>query len=109
MFQSIEKLLTRADAGCQLWPHEISQATSLMFNTVYLLELSPQARGRAERSVEAVIAYANSRCVRELHALRHRDEAMRAAAHQGLATLREETRTAALTSRASTDLGLMVA
>lgn len=44
MFQIVEQLLNRADAGCQLWPHQIAHASSVMVNTVYLLELTPEER-----------------------------------------------------------------
>lgn len=89
MFQFIEQLLNRADAGCQLWPHEIAKASSLMVNTVYLLELPDLVRADTGRLIEAVLVYANSRCVRELHALRHRDEALRVAAYEALDRLRK--------------------
>lgn len=108
MFLVIEQLLNRADAGCQLWPHEIDKASSLMVNTVYLLELTDAARAAAGRSLETIIVYANSRCVRELHALRHRDEELRAAAREGLAVLRSIALSSAMSPRAAS-LGLRAA
>ena len=101
MFARIEIMLERADAGCQLWPHEIAQATQLIVNTLYFLELDFFQRAAAERSREAIISYANGRCVSELHALRHRDEALRAAAWSALEELRRCTLTASLNSRAA--------
>lgn len=101
MFARIEFMLERADTGCQLWPHEIAQATQLIVNTLYFLELDFFQRAAAERSREAIISYATSRCVSELHALRHRDEKMRQAAWQGLDDLRRSTLTASLNSRAA--------
>jgi len=108
MFGFIQTMLERADAGCQLWPHEISKATSLMFNTVYLLELKSSERSRADNALSAILAYANSRCVRELHALRHRDEVLRAAAHEGLGVLRAIIQSAPATQRVELR-GLMAA
>ena len=108
MFARIEHLLGRADDGCQLWAHEISTATSLIVNTLYLLELDYFQRATTERAREAIISYANSRCVTELHALKHRDEVLRASAWAGLEELRRVTKTAALNPRAAS-LGLKVA
>jgi hypothetical protein len=104
MFARVEMLLERADAGCQLWAHEISSIQSLIFNTIYLLDLDFFQRQAAERSRSAIIAYANSRCICELHALRHRDEALREAAYLGLDELRRVTQAAAMRPQAAFDL-----
>jgi hypothetical protein len=108
MFARVEATLERADAGCQLWAHEISTVQSLIVNTLYLLDLDFFQRRAAERAREVIIAYANSRCIAELHALRHRDEALRAAAHAALDELRAITQTASLNARAAS-LGLKTA
>lgn len=108
MFARIEYMLGRADAGCQLWAHEISTATALIVNTLYLLELDFFQRAATERARTAIIAYANSRCVAELHALKHRDEGLRQSAWTGFEELRRVTQTAALNPRAAS-LGLKVA
>ena len=100
MFARVELMLARADAGCQLWVHEIAQVQALIVNTSYLLELDFFQRRATERARTAIIAYANSRCIAELHALRHRDETLREAAWVGLEELRVTVQTARLNERA---------
>lgn len=100
MFAGVEHVLERADQGCQLWDHEVNGASALIVNTLYFLELDFFQRCAAERGREAIIAYANSRCIAALHALQPRDEVLRQAAYVGLAALRAMTATACLNSRA---------
>lgn len=101
MFARVELMLARADAGCQLWIHEVAQAQALIVNTLYLLELDFFQRRSTERAREAIIAYANSRCIAELHALRHRDEDLRHAAWSALEDLRVTVQNVRLNERAS--------
>lgn len=101
MFARVELMLTRADAGCQLWVHEVAQASALIVNTLYLLELDFFQRRATERARETIIAYANSRCIAELHALRHRDEGLREAAWASLDDLRVTVQNVRLNERAS--------
>ena len=101
MFARVEMMLARADAGCQLWVHEVAQAQALIVNTLYFLELDFFQHRATERAREAIIKYANSRCIAELHALRHRDEALREAAWSALEDLRVTVQTVRLNERAS--------
>lgn len=101
MFQAVEHLLRRADAGSMLWPYEIANASSLMVNTVYFLELTGAQGARAASAIEAILAYANSRSVCELHALRHRDEGLRSAAYDALGALRHVSETASMSAGAA--------
>ena len=108
MFARVEAMLDRADAGCQLWAHEIAQVSALIVNTLYFLELDFFQRRATERAREAIITYANSRCVAQLHALRHRDESLRQAAWEALEDLRCTVQSTRLNARASS-LGLKAA
>jgi hypothetical protein len=101
MFARVELMLARADAGCQLWVHEIAQASALVVNTLYFLDLDFFQRRATERARHAIITYANSRCIAELHALRHRDEALREAAWAALDDLRVTVQNVRLNDRAS--------
>ncbi len=99
MFASVEAVLERADRGCQLWDHEVSGASALIVNTLYFLELDFFQRCAAERAREVIIAYADSRCIAALHALKPRDEKLRQAAYTGLDELRAMTAKASLNAR----------
>jgi hypothetical protein len=99
MFASVETVLERADRGCQLWDHEVSGASSLIVNTLYFLELDFFQRCAAERAREAIVAYADSRCIAALHALKQRDESLRELAYAGLRDLRGITAKARVNAR----------
>ena len=108
MFAGLEHVLGRADQGCQLWDHEVSGASALIVNTLYFLDLDFFQRCCAERAREAIVAYADSRCITALSALQPRNEVLRQAAYAGLDALRTMTATAGLNSRAQS-LGLRAA
>ena len=108
MFAGVEHVLERADQGCQLWGHEVSGASAVIVNTLYFLDLDFFQLCAAERAREAIIAYADSRCIAALAQLKPREEALRQAAYVGLESLRTMTATASLNSRAES-LGLKAA
>jgi hypothetical protein len=108
MFNSIEGALSRADAGCQLFPHEVIAASQHIVNTLYFLELDASARMTAEQARVTILAYLDSRSINALQWLQPRDEAMREAAYHALDRLRGVAAPAALNARAHS-LGLKVA
>jgi hypothetical protein len=100
MFAQVETILNRADLGCQLWPHEVANATATIVNTLYFLDLDFFAQREAERAREAIVAYARSRCLSELAKLAARDEDLREAAYIGLDRLRVLVQSAQVNTKA---------